>query len=354
MQSTITRSNLTANPGFAAAGRPSPMTRPSPDDNTANLKIGAVARLTGISVHTLRKWEDRYGAVEPQRTEGGGRVYTRTDLKRLAYIKRLADAGMALREIGKLSLEELESTWEQVGEAQVSAIGAAVPDKVSIAILGDVLPALIERRGPTSGRLRLAAASDSAEALASALEAEAADILVYECPNVRPETGDEVASLLETLPVSGVIVVYGFGARSHLTALRNPSTAVMRAPVDVDELEHIARGLLYGVAAAASIPRMTDAGRINDEDIPKPRLTRETVARIALTAPRMRCECPHHLADIVLSLRAFEEYSKDCENRNEEDAELHHLLWQSAAVARAVFEDAIMRVAEVEGINLDD
>ena len=94
------------------------MTQALADDSTATLKIGAVARLTGVSVHTLRKWEDRYGAVEPRRTEGGGRIYTRTDLKRLALIKRMADAGMSLREMAKLSLEELESAWEQVGAAQ--------------------------------------------------------------------------------------------------------------------------------------------------------------------------------------------------------------------------------------------
>ena len=91
-----------------------------------------------------------------------------------------------------------------------------------------------------------------------------------------------------------------------------------------------------------------------DAEVPAPKLSRETITRIALSAPKMRCECPHHLADIVLSLRAFEEYSEECENRNAEDAELHHYLWLSAARARAHFEDAIIRVAEVEGISLDD
>ena len=66
----------------------------------------------------------------------------------------------------------------------------------------------------------------------------------------------------------------------------------------------------------------------------------------------MRCECPHHLADIVLSLRAFEDYSKACENRNPDDAALHHYLWRSAAQARALFEDAIVHVAKAEGIEL--
>jgi hypothetical protein len=90
------------------------------------------------------------------------------------------------------------------------------------------------------------------------------------------------------------------------------------------------------------------------EEVPAPRLSREAIARLARTNPKMRCGCPHHLADIVLSLRAFEEYSETCESDSPEDAALHHYLWRSTAHARAVFEDAIERVAEAEGILLDE
>ena len=116
------------------------MKHPTDGDQLATLKIGAVARLTGVSVHTLRKWEDRYAAVQPRRTEGGERVYTRPDLKRLALIKRLSDAGLSLREIAKLTLEELEAAWEETAAVQGPPVGVSVPDTISVAILGDVLP----------------------------------------------------------------------------------------------------------------------------------------------------------------------------------------------------------------------
>ncbi|MEL7297161.1 MAG: MerR family DNA-binding transcriptional regulator, partial [Pseudomonadota bacterium] len=35
--------------------------------------IGAVARLTGISTHTLRIWERRYAAIVAERTDSGRR-----------------------------------------------------------------------------------------------------------------------------------------------------------------------------------------------------------------------------------------------------------------------------------------
>ena len=59
------------------------------------------------------------------------------------------------------------------------------------------------------------------------------------------------------------------------------------------------------------------------------------------------------LAELVLSLRAFEDYSAQCEDRNPADAALHRYLWRSAGQARALFEEAMERVADAEGIDLD-
>ena len=71
-------------------------------------RIGAAARLTGISAHTLRKWEDRYGLVEPRRSPGGERLYSGADVKRLALVKDLARSGMSLQRLADLSMSELE------------------------------------------------------------------------------------------------------------------------------------------------------------------------------------------------------------------------------------------------------
>jgi len=67
----------------------------------------------------------------------------------------------------------------------------------------------------------------------------------------------------------------------------------------------------------------------------------------------VRCECPHHIAELLFSLSAFEEYSERCENDNPDDAALHGYLKVTAGSARAAFEEALARVAEAEGIRLD-
>jgi hypothetical protein len=73
----------------------------------ASLKIGDVARLTELSIHTLRKWESRYRAVVPIRTERGQRRYTRGDVERLLLIKQMVDAGVAPRIAAPLPLADL-------------------------------------------------------------------------------------------------------------------------------------------------------------------------------------------------------------------------------------------------------
>lgn len=54
--------------------------------------ISVAARMLGMHPQTLRKYE-RLGLVQPGRTIGSMRVYSRDELERLKAIKRLVDDG---------------------------------------------------------------------------------------------------------------------------------------------------------------------------------------------------------------------------------------------------------------------
>jgi DNA-binding transcriptional MerR regulator len=75
---------------------------------SATYALGAVVRLTGVSDHTLRAWERRYGVVKPQRTPGGTRRYSESDIARLRLLRRGVDAGHPISELAKLSDREIE------------------------------------------------------------------------------------------------------------------------------------------------------------------------------------------------------------------------------------------------------
>lgn len=72
-------------------------------------QIGTVARATGLSTHTLRVWERRYGVVSPARTPGGSRVYSDTEVIKLRLLKRLTGEGHSIGRIAHLSIAELEA-----------------------------------------------------------------------------------------------------------------------------------------------------------------------------------------------------------------------------------------------------
>lgn len=54
--------------------------------------ISMAARMLGMHPQTLRKYE-RLGLVQPTRTVGSTRLYTRGELERLRIIKRFVDDG---------------------------------------------------------------------------------------------------------------------------------------------------------------------------------------------------------------------------------------------------------------------
>jgi DNA-binding transcriptional MerR regulator len=56
------------------------------DASPAIYSIGAIARMTGVSVGTLRTWEDRYGLIVASRSAGGQRRYSRHQLEQLMFI----------------------------------------------------------------------------------------------------------------------------------------------------------------------------------------------------------------------------------------------------------------------------
>ena len=83
-------------------------------------RIGAVARLTGISEHALRVWERRYGTVAPLRLEGGQRLYSDADVSRLRRLKHLTDLGHAIGGIARLTDSEIEALVSSHPEPKTS------------------------------------------------------------------------------------------------------------------------------------------------------------------------------------------------------------------------------------------
>ena len=67
--------------------------------------IGAIARMTGVPVATLRTWEDRYGLVIAARSAGGQRRYSRGQLEQLIFVAERVRDGLSPGDAHRLLAE---------------------------------------------------------------------------------------------------------------------------------------------------------------------------------------------------------------------------------------------------------
>ena len=73
-----------------------------PVTRTGLLQIGQVAERTGLSLRTIRWYEEEGLVVPTARTDGGFRLYGDDDVARLEVIKRMKPLGFALEEMREL------------------------------------------------------------------------------------------------------------------------------------------------------------------------------------------------------------------------------------------------------------
>ncbi len=71
--------------------------------NMRSFSISELSRYTGVKAHTIRIWEQRYNALQPERSDGNTRYYSGEQLRRLLNIVSLIDRGHKISELGRLS-----------------------------------------------------------------------------------------------------------------------------------------------------------------------------------------------------------------------------------------------------------
>jgi len=74
-----------------------------PESNEAYLQIGEVAERTGVTQRTLRFYEEKGLLRPPSRMDGGFRLYSEDDVKRVEMVRRLQDLlGVTLADIKEM------------------------------------------------------------------------------------------------------------------------------------------------------------------------------------------------------------------------------------------------------------
>ena len=86
---------------------------------SGHVQIGDVAERTGLSLRTIR-WYEEVGLVPPSaRTSGGFRLYTDADIERLELVKRMKPLDFTLEE-----MRDLLTTVDRLDDPDTSAADA--------------------------------------------------------------------------------------------------------------------------------------------------------------------------------------------------------------------------------------
>ncbi len=100
----------------------------------AGLNIAALAKRTGVAPDTIRKWEQRYEILSPERTSGGQRRYSEVDVARVEWLVARLGEGYRIGEAATLlggTAGETSRTPQEHGNALLAAAAAADFDKVA-------------------------------------------------------------------------------------------------------------------------------------------------------------------------------------------------------------------------------
>lgn len=324
------------------------MTANQTDTGEVGYSIGVASRLTGIQPTTLRIWERRYGLVKPGRSEGKTRIYSEDDVRRLSLIKTLVDAGHQISTVAPMTTEQLRTRLETTS-AYLVRPGHSAAQPPRVVVVGQSLPEKLKAKehASVSQRIEIVSTFDDEQALKQGASGLSPDVLVVEMETAHSDTPNKIKSLLDASGAARAVVVYGFAAHPALQELGSAGVICLRSPVAVADVVSAVRSAFQGAESVG-----TAAERASSEQIPPRRFTPAQLARISARSPILACECPRHLVDLINSLAAFETYSRECENKSPEDAQIHAFLNSVSARGRAMMEAALERVARFEGIDV--
>jgi hypothetical protein len=303
-----------------------------------------------MPVATLRVWERRYQLCPPALTPSGQRLYSAADVRRIALLKQLTEHGHAIGSLAGLDMVQLQEVAATHAHAVTGTLAAAPQPALArwrIAVVGESLGRRLMR---PSVRRRLAGAleilgpfKDAAEAAAGVGQAPV-DLLLVQAPTLHPAWLSELQTAAPALKTVHTAAVYRFASESVCERLASAGVALLREPLADAALGQWLEGLAGGT------PRTPLPALGLGEPVPPRRWDDAALADIAGLSSTIACECPRHVAEILMQLTHFEAYSAECRNRSPADAELHAYLAGVAASARAKFEEALERVAVHEGL----
>jgi len=329
-------------------------------------QIGTVSSLTGIDAHTIRAWERRYGAIKPMRSESGRRQYSDETVERLQLLKGLVDCREAISTIADLPDEELRRRIAKLAELEGhSAWPDTQSDEVAarprIALFAPAVSRQIDVNAVSVSDFDVCVSETDSSRFLEALRYERCEIIVLELENMGESAVGMIQACKNTPGAPQIIVLHQFAARRELARIARAGATIVRTPIRLESLRRVILDqVMIGRARIRRRPRdplaptvaLVDA-TVSAAEGPAPRRFDDAqLARLLELTSAVDCECPNHLSSLITGLVAFEAYARDCESRDDLDAEQHRRLAAGTGEARARMEELLVELCEHEEISV--
>jgi MerR family transcriptional regulator, light-induced transcriptional regulator len=328
-------------------------------------RIGAVAKMVSMPVTTLRVWERRYRLCQPALTPTGQRLYSDDDVRRLTLIKQLTDKGHAIGTLAGLDIAQLLQVATTHAQAQGAIqdgnphFGPALNEEKAstqpwrLVLIGAPLgvrlqrPALLRR---LNRRVVLLGPFDDVGQASAALQGSPVDACLVHQPQLHEDGLRSLKDATSAFMGVPMAILFRYGTDTACESLANEGFFLLREPQTDAVIAQWLNSWLHpqkrmSSSDAASAPRQVAS-------ISPPRWDDAELASFANLSPTMACECPRHVAELLMQLAHFEAYSAACENRHDEDGLMHAHLRQVTTESRLRFEDALAMLAQHEGLQL--
>ena len=303
--------------------------------------IGAVAKLTGLTVHNLRVWEKRHSAVETDRSQSGRRIYSESALQRLKLLKHCVDNGFTIGNIANLSNSELQELVKEVRSAD--RVQQRTPMLTAWAAGSEAIRVL-DKLDDLPIELSHVERFTNTEQLSSAYNGGKTDLLIIEQASLSAEETQRLAKLIKKINALYTVLFYRYSRQQDISYLKSLGVQTLKSPVDQAAAQELIVSL---VEAPQGEPLLTPV-----KQVPPRTFSDHALHKAASMTSSIDCECPQHLSELIKSLVGFESYSADCEMKDKSSSDLHHHIYLRTAQARAILEDLLRTVLHQEGIDL--
>lgn len=111
----------------------------------AELSIGKLAEVAGVSIETIRYYQRRGLLVEPPKPMGGHRRYAPEQAKRIRFIKRAQMLGFTLDEVGALLKLDAACACDETRALAVRKLGLIEQKMADLAAMRQALGGLVQQ-----------------------------------------------------------------------------------------------------------------------------------------------------------------------------------------------------------------